>query len=285
MRHGMTAFARVYRQTNQHRIQIEIRSVNHRYLEIAPRIGEQWRHLESSMREHLQKRLKRGKIDFWLSIENSTGAAIPDLNDNALRIWRERLSAYRDDQLPPPDWHTLLALPGVLNNNDSSDQPQDDTIMTLFSDACTQLIAARASEGSAMSAVISNKLDLVNSEIHTIRDRYPEVQAGIENNLRDKITALRIDIDQQRFEQELVYLLARADIAEELDRLSFHINETRTTLNQPGAVGRRLDFLMQEFNREANTLGAKSNDPIISRAAVNLKVLIEQMREQVQNIE
>lgn len=285
MRHGMTAFARVYQQIGDYRVQVEIRSVNHRYLELSPRIGEQWRHLEGPMRERLQRLLKRGKVDFWLTVEAAGLASLPALNEHVLQMWIERLEVQRYESLGKPDWSVLLKLPGVLNDSSAAGLPDDEVIMAVFAEAVDELLRVRAAEGEAMASVINERLDGVAEQVAAVRAHYPQVQVKIEQDLRDKIAALKVEIDQQRFEQELVYLLSRADIAEELDRLDFHVAETRKTLAQKGSIGRRLDFLMQEFNREVNTLGSKSSDQLISRAAVDLKVLIEQMREQVQNIE
>lgn len=285
MRHGMTAFARVYQQLGDYRVQVEIRSVNHRYLELAPRIGEHWRHLEAPMRAHLQRMLKRGKVEFWLTVEAAGQASLPSLDEHVLLMWIERLEAHRYESLGKPGWDVLLGLPGVLDEGSGAGLPADEVIMAVFDEALDELLRVRAAEGEAMAAAISERLDGVVAQVALVRAHYPQVQAKIEQDLRDKIAALKVEVDQQRFEQELVYLLSRADIAEEIDRLDFHVAETRKTLAQKGSIGRRLDFLMQEFNREANTLGSKSADPVISRAAVELKVLIEQMREQVQNIE
>ncbi|MBV7435119.1 YicC family protein [Cardiobacteriaceae bacterium TAE3-ERU3] len=285
MRHGMTAFARVYQQIGDYRVQVEVRSVNHRYLELSPRIGEHWRHLEAPMRERLQRMLKRGKVDFWLTVEAAGQAALPSLNESVLQMWIERLEAHRYESLGKPDWSVLLKLPGVLNDSSEAGLPDDEAIMAVFAEAVDELLRVRAAEGEAMASAINERLDSVAEQVAAVRAHYPQVQAKIEQDLRDKIAVLQIEIDQQRFEQELVYLLSHADVAEEIDRLDFHVAETRKTLAQKGSIGRRLDFLMQEFNREANTLGSKSSDQLISRAAVDLKVLIEQMREQVQNIE
>ncbi|UJF25340.1 YicC family protein [Suttonella sp. R2A3] len=281
----MTAFARVIREIGDYRVQIEMRSVNHRYLEFSPRLGEAWRGLEPKLRERLGKQLKRGKVDCWIYVEPIEGQRIPELNTQALHTWLERLNSEHYTSLGQPDWAVLLRLPGVLDSASDDDLPSEQAVLAVFDEVLGQLREQRAAEGEAMAAVINARLQAVGEEVAALRAHYPSVKAGIEADMRTKFDALTVEVDSQRFEQELVFLLAKADVDEELDRLDFHIQQTREALAQSGAVGRRLDFLMQEFNREANTLGSKSADAVFSRAAVNLKVLIEQMREQVQNIE
>lgn len=285
MRHGMTAFARLTREIDDYRVQIELRSVNHRYLEFSPRLSEAWRDIEPLLRERVQQQLKRGKVDCWLSVESLAGKRIPLLNEQALATWLARLRAPREMSLEPPDWSVLLGLPGVLDDAGDDDLPSEAAVLALFDQALAQLCAQRAAEGRAMAAAIETRLAKVAEEVAALRTHYPQVKAQIEADVRAKLDALGLSVDASRFEQELVFLLSKADVDEELDRLDFHVQQTREALAQSSAVGRRLDFLMQEFNREANTLGAKSSDVVFSRAAVNLKVLIEQMREQVQNIE
>ena len=179
----------------------------------------------------------------------------------------------------------IMQWPGVLAEAETDEKQRDTVILKLFQQALKQLIAARGREGEAMKKLLVDRLTLINEQVSNIRDEFPAILKWQKDRLLDRFNEVNIELDQDRLEQELVYLAQKADIHEELDRLDTHVAEITRILNKGGNVGRRLDFLLQELNREANTLGSKSISKITTTAAVELKVIIEQMREQVQNLE
>lgn len=286
MHHSMTAFARASAERGGIFFNIELRTVNHRYLDISPRLPESIRHLESSMRELIQKKLKRGKVDFWINYELKVAQQKARLNTIALNSWLEQLNnASAQDFLGKPTWQDLLALPDVITPIDIDTDGDDEWLLCLFQTAIEKLISMRAREGLAIVEVLKARLKDIEHLLAQLQAHSPKIQDNIKKTLQARLAELKSQVDLHRFEQELIYLLSKADIEEELDRLNFHVKEARHALSQPGAIGRRLDFLMQEFNRESNTLGAKAADNQLSQASVELKVLIEQMREQIQNLE
>jgi uncharacterized protein (TIGR00255 family) len=287
MVHSMTAFARAERAGSQGTLSWEVRSVNHRYLEPHLRLPESFRDLEGAVREALRQGLSRGKVECTLRFTEETAG-------KPLQVDRERASQLvaaaeivaslikQPAALNPLE---VLAWPGVLVADAADPQALNNDAMALFNEALEELKAGRAREGADLSKLLDERLEAIKIEVATLRTLVPQMLAAQRQKVLDRFIDMKAELDPQRLEQEMVLLAQKSDVAEELDRLSTHVTEVRRVLKTGGQAGRRLDFLMQELNREANTLGSKAFDPRSTQAAVNLKVLIEQMREQVQNIE
>ncbi|MDH3587959.1 MAG: YicC family protein [Gammaproteobacteria bacterium] len=285
---SMTAFARRGRRADWGEIVWEIRAVNHRYLEMGFRLPEDLRSLESACRKAISSRLRRGKIDSTLKVNFSDSAASDiQVNQRLLDsvIARSAEVARQLDAPSPLNPLSLLRWPGVVAEAERDLGPVEQAAVELLDEALTALSESRANEGARIREMLLERCDAVAAHVKTIRGHLPDVRARIREKLTTRLAELTADFDRDRVEQELVILAQKMDVDEELDRLDSHITETRKVLDRNDAVGRRLDFLMQEFNREANTLASKSNDPETTRLAVDIKVLVEQMREQVQNIE
>lgn len=287
MVHSMTAFARAEQAGAHGTLSWEIRSVNHRYLEPHLRLPEAFRDLEGAVREALRKGLSRGKVECTLRFAED--------NDNrSMQIDSQRASqliaaaesvAALIKQPAPLNPLEVLAWPGVLVGDASDPQALNSAALALFHETLGELKSGRQREGEELARLIDERLDAITQETATLREQVPQMLALQRQKLLDRCAEMQAELDPQRLEQEMVLLAQKSDVAEELDRLATHVVEVRRVLKSGGAAGRRLDFLMQELNREANTLGSKAFDPRSTQAAVNLKVLIEQMREQVQNIE
>lgn len=287
MVHSMTAFARSERAGPHGTLIWELRSVNHRYLEPHLRLPESFRDLEGAVRDALRNGLSRGKLECTLRMAEET-------RGKPLQVDRERAAqliaaaegvAALIQQPAPLNPLEVLAWPGVLVADAADPQALNAAALELFRDALEQLRQGRAREGAELAKLLDERLDGILEEVATLRKQVPQMLALQRQKILDRFAELQAELDPQRLEQELVLLAQKSDVAEELDRLNTHVGEVRRVLKAGGAAGRRLDFLMQELNREANTLGSKAFDPRSTQAAVNLKVLIEQMREQVQNIE
>ncbi|HKI75198.1 MAG TPA: YicC/YloC family endoribonuclease [Pseudomonadales bacterium] len=284
MTRSMTAFARA--ETGH--VSWEIRSVNQRYLDPGFRIPDNMRVVEPDLRNLLRDSLHRGKVDCVLRIEDRGD----DLEDPTIdRAQLERLQRLVDHlasvspNLAPINPLELLKWPGILQEDGVEFETLLETVKSVFQQAVSALVAMREREGAELERVILERLDVVANIVASVRQQVPGMAERQGERLRERLAELTAEIDTGRLEQELVYLAQKSDIAEELDRLDTHVEEVRSTLKQKGAIGRRLDFLMQELNREANTLSSKSIAAEISIQAVELKVIIEQMREQIQNIE
>jgi len=285
----MTGFASVERQYGFGRLAWEIRSVNHRYLEIGFRVPEEFRVLEPDIRRILGEYLSRGKVDAALRYTPAPGVAGSNLELNNELVGR-LLSLHREMQEmsghgQEPDLMTLLRWQGVVEEQAPDPQPLQEAAMELLSEAAADLSEARGREGGQMDAAIRERLGSIETWVGKIRGWLPEIREGLRQKLLDRVADLQQPLDPGRLEQEVAFLSQKIDVDEELDRLAAHVTETRLVLDRDDPVGRRLDFLMQEFNRESNTLSSKSVDNRTTQAAVELKVAIEQMREQVQNIE
>ncbi|MBJ9974362.1 YicC family protein [Pseudomonas sp. S75] len=287
MVHSMTAFARVERAGSQGTLSWELRSVNHRYLEPHLRLPEALRDLEGAVREGLRQGLSRGKVECTLRLaEDSTGKPLQVDRERAAQLVAAAESVAALIQQPAPlNPLEVLAWQGVLVADAADPQALNAEALTLFDEALAELKAGRQREGQELARLIDERLDAMTHEVATLRALVPQMLAAQRQRILDRFADLQAELDPQRLEQEMVLLAQKSDVAEELDRLSTHVTEVRRVLKSGGAAGRRLDFLMQELNREANTLGSKAFDARSTQAAVNLKVLIEQMREQVQNIE
>lgn len=287
MVHSMTAFARVESAGPWGTLSWELRSVNHRYLEPHLRLPDTFRDLEGGVREALRQALARGKVECTLRLaEENAGKSLQVDRERAAQVVAaaETVAALINNPaaLNPLE---VLAWPGVLVADTADPQALNAAALALFGQALDELKHGRAREGAALAALLEERLAAILKEVDELRELVPQMLAAQRQKILDRFTELRTELDPQRLEQELVLLAQKSDVAEELDRLSTHVREVRRVLKAGGAAGRRLDFLMQELNREANTLGSKAFDPRSTQAAVNLKVLIEQMREQVQNIE
>ena len=287
MVHSMTAFARVENAGPYGTLSWELRSVNHRYLEPHLRLPEAFRDLEGGVREALRQALARGKVECTLRLaEESAGKSLTVDRERAAQVVAaaEAVAALIKNPAPLNPLE-VLAWPGVLVADAADPQALNAAALALFERALDELKLGRAREGAALAALLEERLAAITQEVDNLRELVPQMLAGQRQKIESRCAELQAELDPQRLEQELVLLAQKSDVAEELDRLSTHVREVRRVLKAGGAAGRRLDFLMQELNREANTLGSKAFDPRSTQAAVNLKVLIEQMREQVQNIE
>ncbi len=287
MIHSMTAFARAEQAGPNGTLSWELRSVNHRYLEPHLRLPEALRDLEGAVREALRQGLSRGKVECTLRYtEDSAGKPLQVDRERAAQLVAaaESVAALikQPAALNPLE---VLGWPGVLVADGADPQALNQAALALFNQALDELKKGRSREGAELAKLLGERLDGILAEVAALRELVPQMLAAQRQKILDRCTEMQAELDPQRLEQELVLLAQKSDVAEELDRLSTHVGEVRRVLKAGGAAGRRLDFLMQELNREANTLGSKAFDPRSTQAAVNLKVLIEQMREQVQNIE
>lgn len=285
---SMTAFARSQASGDWGAVTWELKSVNHRYFEVSFRLPETLRVFEPLIREQLAKKLSRGKID--VSAKYTLGAATTgqlQINDALLRQLVQ-LTKNIDQELGRPcecDALKILSWPGVLQDEAPDMQTLQQPLLAAMEEAVDGMVAMRRREGDAIKALLESRLQGIVQQVAIVRQLLPEIAVALRSQIVNRLQELQSAYDVDRLEQELVYLAQKSDVAEELDRLEAHIKETHRALASGEAVGRRLDFLMQEFNREANTLGSKSTDSRVTQAAVELKVLIEQLREQVQNVE
>jgi uncharacterized protein (TIGR00255 family) len=286
--YSMTAFARESMDTDQGVLMVEIRAVNHRYLDCSFKLPEALRNLEVRLRQQAAAKLARGKVEclIRLQLQGSRGSAIEINQEQLQRVieaaTKVELALSRAQPINPLE---LLQFPGVCSVAEADEEILQASAAALFDTALASLIENRAREGASLAVMIRERLELVEAEIAATRALLPELKQQQRARLRAKLDELQVEVDNNRLEQELVYLAQKADVDEELDRLQTHVEEVRRTLDQGGPCGRRLDFLMQELNREANTLSSKSIASSSTHSAVQLKVLIEQMREQIQNIE
>jgi uncharacterized protein (TIGR00255 family) len=285
---SMTGFARHEQSGPWGTLVCELRSVNHRFLDATLRLPDPCRSLEPDLRAALAARLKRGKVDCTLQHRAlQAGAAAMELDPQVLgRLLEQIAEIARSTKQPTQlDLIEILRWPGVLREPDSGTEALQLEAQRLFQRTLSELADARLREGARLGELIEQRLAALEQMLGSLRARLPEAQERIRQRFADRLAELRVQVDPERIEQEIALLLQRFDVAEELDRLSGHIVEARRALLGTEPAGRRLDFLMQEFNREANTLSSKSQDQETTRTAVAMKVLIEQMREQVQNIE
>jgi uncharacterized protein (TIGR00255 family) len=285
---SMTGFARHERSGPFGTLVCEIRSVNHRYLDATLRLPDSCRALETELRQALARDLKRGKVDCTLQQRSpQADVAALDIDQAALDRLLARLRQLNTalGQTAQVDPIELLRWPGVLRETENNTEQLQQAVREVFARTLADLAGARAREGARLAALIETRCAALAEMVTGLRIRLPEAQARIGQRFTERVLELKAQVDPDRIEQEIALLLQRFDVAEELDRLTGHIEETRRTLAGTEPAGRRLDFLMQEFNREANTLSSKSQDLETTRTAVEMKVLIEQMREQVQNIE
>lgn len=285
---SMTGFARHESKLPWGTLSCEIRSVNHRFLEPHFRLPELLRSLEPELRGRLRNALQRGKVEiaFQLSIEDGEDQSLT-LN---MELAEKLADAVRQvntllDAPAPVSATDILRWPGVLESRRLDQELVEQAVLSLFDTCLQQLCAHRAREGAELAALIEQRLDAILVEVEKVRSRLPSIMQDQRDKLLERLETLKSEVNPERLEQELVFYAHKADVDEELHRLLTHVNEVRRTLSQKGAIGRRLDFLMQELNREANTLASKSIAADTTQSAVELKILIEQIREQIQNIE
>jgi len=292
MIHSMTAFSRQEGDTENGRLAWELRSVNHRFSEVSLRLPEELRFLEPKIREQIAKRVKRGKIDATLRFQTTdqlAGNEPASLEiDKALVEKLAHVSREIDQLLysaAPINALEILQWPGVLTVPEKNTQQLATNALALLETALTDLLDSRAREGEKLKAVIETRCASIDAQVKIVTERLPTILQVARERLENRLAEIRDELDPARLEQEIVLLLNKADVDEEIERLKAHVDEIRRVLGQDEPVGRRLDFLMQELNREANTLGSKSVHTDTTTVSIELKVLIEQMREQIQNIE
>ena len=287
MIYSMTAFARLEVKKDWGDAVWEIRSVNQRYLENFFRLPEQFRGLENTLREKLRQSLTRGKIECSLRIEikKQTNAELnlnKELANQVIQSLQWIKAQAGEGEINLTD---VLRYPGVVEAQEQDLDAISQDLLTAFDDLLTDFIAMRGREGEKLNDIIQQRLDAIALEADKVRSQMPAVLQWQRERLLQRFEDAQINLDPQRVEQEMILLAQRVDVAEELDRLQMHVKETTNILKKGGAVGRKLDFMMQELNRESNTLASKSINADITASAVELKVLIEQMREQIQNLE
>jgi uncharacterized protein (TIGR00255 family) len=288
---SMTAFTRQQLDRDYGSLAWEIRSVNHRYLEASVRVPESFRALENTVRDALRKQLNRGKVECQLRFQTEAADGAPVSKINVDKELVKQLIEAGDvigslaSDTAKLSTAELLRWPGVIGTAELDKKALEHDALELFAVALKDLIATREREGAELSEFIGQRIDAIRAIVADVRLMMPDILAKQRENLLAKIAEIDIEIDPTRLEQEVALLTQKADIDEELDRLGAHVNEVERVLRSDDQMGRRLDFLMQELNREANTLSSKSIVVETTRSAVDLKVLIEQMREQIQNIE
>lgn len=285
---SMTGYARLERSTEFGTLSWELRSVNHRYLDLGFRMPDEFRSMEPAFRTQVSAVLKRGKIECGLRLTALPGTASP-LTIN-MQVLDQLLAQTREiaEKLPAaaaPNPLEVLRWPGLLGEPEKDPEPAQKAATELLGETLAQLSQNRASEGERIREMLITRCETMDEIVRFVREKMPDVMSNLRQRLRDRIAQLCEEVDNERIEIELAMLAQKFDVDEEMDRLRSHLTEVRSTIDRNDPIGRRLDFLMQELNREANTLSSKSQDTEVTRAAVELKVLIEQMREQIQNIE
>ena len=285
---SMTAFARQQEHGEYGELTWEIRSVNHRFLETTVRLPEDLRGIEPVVRERVTARLGRGKVECNLRFKTlGAGAAKLQVNEalvDQVMAAADRM-AHRLHSSHNPSIMDILRWPGVMESGELDLTPVQEAAVALLDQAIDTLLETREREGDRLAQLIAQRVEGMRGQVEIARERMPLVIDAVRARLKARLDELTGNLDQERLEQEMALLAQRLDVDEEMDRLRTHLDEVSRVLEQDEPVGRRLDFLMQELNREANTLGSKSADSETTAISVEMKVLIEQMREQVQNIE
>ncbi len=289
MIYSMTAFARAQNEGDAYTLTCEIRSINHRYLEISLHLPEALRALEMPLRERIRQQVQRGKVECGIryqkkQTENGGLFVINAELVQALCLAAEEINGFLH-QPAAMNATDILRYPGVLETKETDSTTLRDEVFTVVDNALQDLLQMRGREGSDLVQLFVERLDLMQQELSKVRHHFPAVLIEQRERLLKRFADAKIELDAHRLEQEMVIFAQKIDVMEEIERTETHIAEVRRVLKQGGMAGRRLDFLLQELNREANTLGSKSVDSVLTHAAVEIKVLIEQIREQVQNIE
>lgn len=285
---SMTAFSRVQKQIDAGNLCWEIRSVNHRYLDVSFRLPEPFRFIETQLRTLLRDKVSRGKLECQLKYQDTSSDNQSMLINtgmvNALVDLSHQLSTSHHVANDLSVSH-ILSWPGVVQVSTPDVEALAQNALSLFAEAIEQLVQVRATEGTALKTHVDGRLHELANEVARSRSIVSSQAEQIKDRLLTRLHSVQIEVPESRVEQEIALIIARWDVSEELDRLQTHINEVSRTLKCDKIAGRRLDFLMQELNREANTLGSKSDSVELTQSSVEMKVLIEQMREQIQNIE
>ncbi len=285
---SMTAFARQEMSDNWGSMTLELRSVNHRFLEMNLRLPEELRSIESKIREQVAKQLRRGKIDVSLRFQSTQNDNNNIIIDKELATKLVTACQEIDEIVDNPAMLNsieILRWPGVIKAPENNSDELQKAFIALLDTTVSELVESRQREGSKLEDIIRLRCEKMTAIVDKVRQRLPEVNELVRNKILAKLKDSQLEMDENRFAQEVAYMVQKMDVDEEMDRLATHIEEVQRVLSEEKAIGRRLDFLMQELNREANTLGSKSADTETTNYSVELKVLIEQIREQVQNIE
>ncbi len=283
--HSMTGFASRHIKSELGSINLDLKSVNSRFFEVYFKLPDELRHLESALRARLQQAVTRGKIECYVTCNSSSAAAI-NLNEELLKALLEKVEYIRT--LAPQAGVSALELlnfPGVICDNSGLSPELDQLILANFDSMLLDFESTRVQEGNNLRQAILERLGRIAQHLDTVGENLAQLTAAERARLKEKLGALALSVDPARMEQEVILYAQKSDIAEEYDRLRSHIQQTRQILERGGVCGKKLDFLMQEFNREANTLASKASNLELTQTAVELKVLIEQLREQVQNLE
>lgn len=284
----MTAFSSSEIEIDGLIINCELRSVNHRYCDISVKLPERLKFTEAIVRSSISSQIKRGKIECTLNYKkHSSREGAISIDENAVKALLQATSLIEDHMHTQQSFTALdvLNFPGIQQEAETNKKALQTSITVLIEDAVKKLLIEREREGSQLAEIVGQRCHKILVLVEAANNRLPIVLENIRAKIKSRITELVAEPDFDRLEQEMVFLTQKLDVAEELDRLEAHANEVSNILKKNEAVGRRLDFLMQEMNREANTLGSKSADKEMTQISIDLKVLIEQMREQIQNIE
>ena len=285
---SMTAFARQTLENELGVLTCELKSVNHRFSEVSLRLPEELRPVEAQIRDKIGQTVKRGKIDANFRYQAPPAQEVGFEIDH--KLLNAIASASKDIEkelsgIAPLRTTDILKWPGVLKTPEIETEQLGEMALNLLANALAELSESRAREGEKLKQMLLDRCEAMAKEVAVVQLRIPEAIEAMRQRIKEKLVEWQAELDETRMEQEIVFLCNKSDVAEEMDRLQAHIVEVKRVLEEDKPVGRRLDFLMQELNREANTLSSKSPDTEMTRAAVELKVLVEQMREQVQNIE
>jgi len=288
MTSSMTAFSRQQSEQEWGSLTWEIRSVNHRYLETSIRLPDIFRSLENQVRERVRKAISRGKVECQLryTAQEIPGSTI-SLNENLVQQLIEASVRIQKSlgEARSPGSMDILRWPGVIAEQSLDNQILEAAALSLLQSALAELVATREREGRELDSLLGQRITLIRRLVAEMRSKMPDILAAQRQSLLQKLEELKAELEPTRLEQEVALLAQKADVDEELDRLDAHLSEVERVIKSDGQKGRRLDFLMQELNREANTLSSKSIVVETTRSAVEIKVLVEQMREQIQNIE
>lgn len=287
MTQSMTGFARGSVTTGALTVTVECRSVNNRYLDLQCRMPDTLRSVEGSLREQAGTFFARGKLELLVRVSDGGSSSPATLNSERLSSLKAALSEVADvfPNAAAPDQLALLLSPGVLSEAETDLEELQSATTNAARQCFEGLREQRQQEGAKLASLIQQRSDAMRGQLATLRKQLPELQTAHRQRLLDRLQSLDIEAEPMRLEEEIVYVLQRADVEEEMDRLDAHLDAIESALQSTAPVGRRLDFLMQELNREANTLGSKSTALSTTNVSVEFKVLIEQMREQIQNIE
>lgn len=284
---SMTGYANTHADFTSGSLSIELRAVNHRYLDIQIRMPDELRGFEAGLRELLVTPLQRGKVECrinYVARNISNGIALNQNLLHKLSLWNEQVQA-SVPQAASLSVHEILQWRGMLTSGEELDDALRSQLFSLMQNCLAEFSASRAREGEKLSAFLLQRVTEIEALRHTVIPHIPSAIIAFENKLTERLRDALQQLDDERIKQEITLFASKVDVDEELSRLASHLSEMRRILAAGGAVGKRLDFLMQELNREANTLGSKSVTAEVSRSAMEMKILIEQMREQIQNIE